>query len=323
MITEKLNYSKIYIKTYIYHMQKISTDVIIIGGGMAGLSSAIWCKRLGLKCIVLEENSVPGGQLNGIGFEITDYPGRKAYGKQFAQEICTQAEESDVIVKTGEKVLAIDKENHIVRTDSFEYSSRALIYAAGLQRRAPNFDTKNFNEIYYSVSQNRERFQNRRVVIVGGGDGAYEAALNLHGFAASITIVSRSVPRAHQRFLREVKKKKDIVIFENTEIAQIVAGPSCFHAVLSGPEAENFETAIDILLVKTGFEPNSGIVQNLCSLDAAGYILTDSHQKTDAERIWAVGDVCNALYPSLSACAGHAGVAVKNIASTIFNKNHD
>jgi thioredoxin reductase (NADPH) len=166
---------------------------------------------------------------------------------------------------------------------------------------------------------NREKFKDKRVLILGGGDGAFHAALSLNDHTRSLAIAYRSTRvKADQRFQEKLRSFKDIAVFPETELKSIQSRSGGFQAILKGPNGE-ITLKMDVILVKFGFEPRNDLVRGQCLLDQSGYIITDKDQKTSSKTIWAIGDVCNPYYPSLSTAAGHACIAVKNIASTVFS----
>tara|TARA_B100000609_G_scaffold199655_1_gene205570 strand:+ start:39633 stop:40535 length:903 start_codon:yes stop_codon:yes gene_type:complete len=291
-------------------------DVAIIGGGFGGLASALWCHRLGLRCVVLERREALGGQLHWIYNPLPDYPGFTGDGAALAAQLTSQLHSLSIPVHTNVEVHSIEDEPLRLRTSAGELTARACILATGLRRRrlrVPGAETFEGKGLSYTASGCPEMFEGKHVAIVGGGDGAFENALILAKTSPHVTILYRGdAPRARPQFTEEVDNSENITLLCQHDVLSI-QGDACVESVLcEGPEGQK-ELAIGALLVKIGLEPNIQLVESLCALDDTSTVQTDRLQRTTHERIFAVGDVCTSLDPSLSVAAGQACFAVREI----------
>ncbi len=299
--------------------QKKKVDLAIIGAGMAGMSSALWSARLGMSCLIIEKNSQTGGQLHSITGTIPDYPGIQTTGLDLADRLEKQIHSLGIQILLGKEVTEI-----IPAADSAfplfqikikesggaesEIESGGIILATGLQKRRhpAHLDSDRF---LYSAGRHLHLFINKRIVIAGGGDGAVENAVRIADRAASVIVLTRSSLRSRDDLKEEAFARRNIQFLTGT--ADSVTETADGLKIRTGNEI----IAADYFLVKIGFEPVvPGVIRTPAGeirKDEGGYIITDTGMNA-APGIWAVGDVCNPVDPSLSVCAGNACIAVRN-----------
>ncbi|HMZ36961.1 MAG TPA: NAD(P)/FAD-dependent oxidoreductase, partial [Leptospiraceae bacterium] len=187
-------------------------DVVIVGGGMAGLSAGIWAGRLGLKSKIIEKDERAGGQLHWIQDVIPDYPGLELRGTDFARTLCDQAQRS-ASIETGiavQKILPFQDapeagDLYVLETTGGILSARAVLISTGLRRRTlPAVRAFHGTGIYYT-SQPRDQFKGNSLVIAGGGDGAVENAILLQAQWKKIYIVHPDDATLDEQFSFEDK----------------------------------------------------------------------------------------------------------------------
>jgi thioredoxin reductase (NADPH) len=304
-------------------------DIGIIGAGMAGLSAAIWAHRIGLRAILFERAAQIGGQIRLIHGIIPDYPGLRAEPTELIRNLNEQIAMIGSDIRTGCNVRAIEPEGDsspsgkiAIHLEEASLHVRMVLMATGLDRKIHPLDHGNFKNVYYSVGSHLSELRGKRLLIIGGGDGAFENVVRLAG-SCRITVAFRADrPRARAQYLSVADSHPDIRLLANTEAVQFRGEGSVESVLLKNQRsAEMMVEGFDAVIVKIGFAPQSGILKGLCDLDSAGYVLTDAFQRTNHPRIWGAGDLCNPHSPSLITAAGQACVAVKSMERTLRGVN--
>jgi len=297
-------------------------DVIIIGGGAAGLSAALWCDDLGLNALLLEAEKEFGGQLLWTHNAIENHLGIRAKnGRELLEVFLKQLENRKFIKHLQAKIKDLDVEERIVFLESGEsFSASALIIATGVRRRKLNIegeDDFSGRGMLRSGKLDKDSVKNKNVVIAGGGDAALENALILSENASKVFLVHRrSEFRARAEFIEQVQKIENVEIFYDTLLTKI-SGNEKIEAV----ELKNLKTEesrilpVEAVLIRVGVEPNTGFLRGKLDLDESGYIKTDNLCAANVTGIYAIGDVANPLAPTVSSAIGTGATAVKTIAS--------
>ena len=274
-------------------------DVIVVGGGPAGLTAGIMCEERKLSVLILE-----GGTWGGLlatlypNKIISNYPGFPdgIVAIELVRRWLKQAEKTSIEMKT-ERVTQITP-HHVVRTaEGSEYTGKVIIIAVGIKPKQMGiFGEQKFNKknkgVYYYVTH-PEEFIGKRALVVGGGDTAVDAVLDLMDLA-EVTIIHRKAAfRAMDENVEKMKESGKIDILMNTEIRRIEGDGKVRKAVLFNNTVDKtFEIDVDAIILSIGMVPNTEIIEKLgVKTDEKGYIVTDSAQRTNVEGIFAVGDI--------------------------------
>lgn len=299
-------------------------DVVIIGGGAAGISAAFWCDELGLSSIILESETDLGGQLLWTYNAIKNYLGIEVENGQELQKIfLKQIEKRSFEIKKSSKITKIDTEKKLVFLENEEVlSADFLIIATGIRRRKLNLESEEkFHErgILRSGKRDADLVKGKKVCVVGGGDAALENALILSETAESVTLIHRRKEfRGRSEFIEKVKKEPKITILTETEITKIIGDESLEALELKKVAANQTQIyPTDALLLRIGVEPNNELFRGQLELDKNGYCLIDSHCETSVKNIFAVGDIANPLAPTISSAVGMGATAVKTISNRL------
>jgi len=295
-------------------------DVIIIGGGAAGLSAALWCDELGHSALLLEADSEFGGQLLQTYNEIKNHLGVEAKnGREMRDIFLKQTENRRFTRRLNAKVSKIDlPEKKVLLENGESFSAESLIIATGIRRRKLNaegeetFKNKGITE---SGKRDERLVRGKRALIVGGGDAAFENALILSETASRVTLAHRGKNfRARSEFVEQVKNHPKIEILTETVIREII-GEEKVEAVrlenLKTGETRDF--AVEAILIRIGVEPNTEFLRGKIDLDENGYIKINENCETSVSGVFAVGDVANPLAPTVSTAVGMGATAVKTI----------
>lgn len=302
-------------------MASVEKDVVIIGGGPAGMAASIWCSDLGLSNIVLERDDSTGGQLKKIFQPVRNYPGiREIDSRKLANEFAEQAKALGGDLRIDSSAASIDPEALRVELASGEWiKAKAVVLATGVRRRRLDLPGETeLSGVLESGAKQAAETTNARVVVVGGGDAAFENALILAKFASEVTLVHHSSHfRARAEFLEPVRQNPKIKIIENAVVTDLFGSDGKLQAVgLEHPSGvQRIET--DFLLVRAGVMPNSELVEGIVTRDAKGYVIIDANCETSASMIFAIGDVAAPSAPTIATAVGHAAISTKVIRSRI------
>lgn len=301
------------------HGNRKRFDVIVIGGGAAGLSAALWTDELGLSTLLLEKETEFGGQLRRVYNPIKNHLGiETANGSEMRDVFVKQIEKRGFLRRLAVKVSAVDAENKIVSLDDERFSAKALVIATGVRRRSLGVAGEELFQgkgIIESGKKDAETVAGKTVLVVGGGDAALENALILAEQAEKVYLAHRRADfRGRTEFLERIRGNRKIEILIETVIQRIGGVERVERA-----ETKNLRSGetrilpVEAVLIRAGVEPNSEILRGKTELDADGYVKIDSRCATSVTGIFAVGDVANPLAPTVSGAVGMGATAAKAI----------
>jgi thioredoxin reductase (NADPH) len=290
-------------------------DVIIIGAGPAGLTSAIYTGRAKLKTLVLEAN-VPGGNA-GITDLIENYPGFPGgiSGAELMALFMKQAEEFGVeIVYDEVRGIQCKGEVKTVITTQNQYESRTIIVAAGARRRELGVEGERQylgKGVSYCATCDGFFFRDKTVAVIGGGDSAVKEALYLAELADRVYLIHRREKfRANQTSLDKMLNSPKVELKLN-KIVQRIEGDnnSVKRLILADVNTGEEETLpVNGVFVSIGMTPASDFITNLMEV-SDGYILTDENMMTNIKGIFAAGDIRSKKLRQISTAVGDGALA--------------
>lgn len=273
-------------------------DVIIIGGGPAGLSAAIYALRASMRTVLIEKASA-GGQIT-LTDEVENYPGFKNInGYDLSEKFLEHAKSYNLEVLSREAtVLEPGLDWHTVQLDGDErLKSHAVILASGgLPRKLniPGEDEFYGKGVSYCAVCDGFFFRNKIVVVVGGGDTAVEEALYLSKLAQKVYLVHRrDALRASMILQQRLRADKKIEILWDTIVTAIKSHLAEVSAVdLQNTQTEETrELATDGIFIGIGFDPNNQLVPAGTKVNSDGYVCTDEKCETNLSGLFAIGDL--------------------------------
>ena len=304
-------------------------DVIIIGGGAAGISAAGWCAELGLNALLLEKDAELGGQLLWTYNPIKNHLGIEAEnGRELRDVFVRQAENYNFTLKINAQIAEIDLTNKtILLANDEKFVAPALIIATGVSRRNLNVEGEEKftgKGILKSGKLDKDSLKGKSVAIIGGGDAAAENALILAETASNVTVIHRSKEfRARAEFLEKARSNSKIKFLTKTIVRQI-SGDERVEAVelesLQGGEI--YQLPVDAILIRIGVKPNTEFLRGKIALDNKGYIKINDLCEAGVAGIWAVGDAANPVAPTVSSAVGMGATAAKAIFARL-NQNEN
>ena len=306
-------------------MSDSTYDAVIVGGGIAGLSAAIHAGRSGLRCLLVER-MMPGGQIFNAT-HIENVPGivEPVSGVELSERLHDQAAQADAEITLSEVTgLEPDVPNWLVRKYDGDVRAKTVIIAAGSSFKKLGLDREDDffgSGISNCASCDGPLFTDQVVGVVGGGDSALDEALALTEFAAKVTIFHSDAELDGQAVLRQrVQADPKIELLPYTEVIALL-GDDMLEGV-SARHTESGETSqVDLagLFVFVGLEPNTGFLDGVVPIDAAGHVETDIWMRTPTKGIFAVGDIRQNSAALLASSAGDgatAAVAAKRYIDT-------
>ena len=277
-------------------------DVVIIGGGPAGLSAAIYLTRAKYRVLILEKEQF-GGQIT-ITHEVVNYPGvGKCSGKDLTDTMYLQAEYfgADFLIAEATS-LALKGDVKIVHTNRGEFKCLGVLLATGAHPKMVGFKGEaeyRGRGVAYCATCDGEFFTGKEVFVIGGGFAAAEESIFLTKFANHVTILIRGEDFSYAEAVAEqARSHEKITVITNTVVEE-VKGENGLNYIryknrttgkiteYLAKEGENFG-----VFVFAGYAPETDLVKDIAELNEKGYIITDKSQKTSVNGLYAAGDIC-------------------------------
>lgn len=274
----------------------VKKDVVIIGAGMAGLTAALYAGRMNLDTIVLE-NAIIGGQIaNATGIE--NYPGfMTVTGKELIETVQKQAENVGAVVDEFDIIerLELQNETKLVETANYIYETPVVILATGMNRRKlplaeePKYANRG---VHYCELCDGHMYQDKIIVVMGGGNAALDAALFLTKYASKLYIIHRSQFRADEITQQKVKQNSKIEIMLETEITKLFGDTRLRKIEIMDKNTQTSSLLdVDAIFVNIGVEPNVALFKDQVKLSERGHILAGEDCRTNLAGVFAAGDI--------------------------------
>lgn len=286
-------------------------DMIVIGGGPAGYTAALYAARAGLDVAVIERMSA-GGQM-AVTDTIDNYSGFDdgIPGFELGLKMQAGAERFGAVTKYGD-VMEVALEGRIkkIRTSSEELQSRTVVIATGAGPRELGIAGEEDyvgRGVHYCAHCDGRFYKNKVVAVVGGGNSALEDALYLSRLAKKVYLIHRRDSfRASKIYVDALQKSANIEFLANSSVSEIIADERVKGIRL----ADGREVEINGLFVSIGRKPASEIFARQLDLDAGGYIVADESTRTNIAGVYAVGDVRTKPLRQVVTAVGDGAVAV-------------
>ena len=290
-------------------------DVVIIGGGLAGMTAGIFAARYGLRT-GLVERMMGGAQIINIE-KIENFPGfpQGISGAELAPATQEQAMDAGVeFIMAEAGSISTDGDHKVVATDVGEYRARVVIMAAGSTLRQlgiPGEEEMFGRGVSQCATCDGPLYSGQVVGVVGGGDSAADEALTLAEYADHVLLFHRRDQMTAQTAIQDrMHENRKIEVVWNS-VVQEVLGEDTVSGVRVQNVITNLENVVDLtgLFVYVGLEPNSALVQGLVKLDNAGHIPVNLSMETEVPGLYAVGDIRQSSSSQLVSVAGDGATA--------------
>ncbi|MCX8052198.1 MAG: thioredoxin-disulfide reductase [Armatimonadetes bacterium] len=294
----------------------MSYDVIILGGGPAGLTAGIYASRARLSTLLVEK-AFPGGQLT-MCENVENFPGYLGGpGMKLAETMREQAERFGMESRIAEveRVDLLGVEKVLYTADKEEIRGKTVILSLGAKpKRLGVPGEREFigRGVSYCAVCDGAFFKDKRLAVVGGGDTAVEDSVFLTRYASSVHIVHRRDKFRAQRIIQERALANPVItVCWNSVVREIGGTDKVEHVILEDVfTRDQTLLSVDGVFILIGAEPNTKMVDGQVKLDEMGYILTDEHMRTNVPGVFAAGDVRHKpLRQIITACADGAVAA--------------
>ncbi len=285
-------------------------DIIIIGAGPAGLTSALYALRANKKILILEAKNYGGQILNASNIE--NYPGISSIsGFDFATNLYNQVKNLNGEIKY-ETVIRIEEDKTVI-TNKDKYKGKAVIIATGVTSRKLNLpnETKFVGKgVSYCATCDGNFFKNKIIAVNGGGNTALEDALYLSSIASKVYLIHRREEfRGEAKYLDELKKKDNIEFILNSNIVSLNGDENLESITLEDVNNNRKEIKIAGLFIAIGQEPKNAIFTNVVDLDSKGYIISNDGVHTKLPGIYVAGDARVKILRQLTTAVSDGSIA--------------
>lgn len=286
---------------------KYDFDCVVVGAGIAGMTSAIYLKRSNVNVLLLDSEA-PGGLLNKIT-SIENYPGfNKITGSELAYKIYEQVTNLGIEVRYG-NVLEI--KDNIVTTDIEQIKTKKVILAIGRKARKLE-NTNDVLNISYCALCDANLYKNKIVAVIGYSNSAIEEAIYLSEICKKVIVIGRgSKFKGEQILIEKLNNLKNVEIYLDCVIKNLKKEKN----VVKEIETNKGNIKIDGMFVSIGYEPNSSFLANIDKEN--GYIIVDDKMKTNIDYIYACGDIIKKDIYQLTTAVAEATIAAINVKKTL------
>jgi thioredoxin reductase (NADPH) len=301
-------------------------DIIIIGGGPAGLTAGLYASRNKLSTLLIEKGLI-GGNINEAE-KVDNYPGfpQGISGMELTSLMHQQALQYGVEVVSDEaKAIKIEDKGKTTITSQGSFSAKALIIAGGSERQklnVPGEKEYTGKGVSYCATCDAPFFRGKRVAVVGGGNAALYEALHIAKFASQVSIIHRrdqlrATPVVQDKVLAEpniefiwntvVKEVQGDTFVRGLKVADVNSGKESF-------------LEVDGVFVAIGLTPNTSYLKDIVPVDDRGYIIVDMNMETNVPGIFAAGDIRSNSIRQAIAAAGDGAIAAISASKYIDNQ---
>jgi thioredoxin reductase (NADPH) len=301
--------------------EQVEADLVIVGGGPAGLTAGIYAERSGLKTVVVEKG-VLGGQVATTPI-VENYPGLKQIGGKTLVDIMVTHALEYVQVFPGEEVIGITPGNPItVQTTRRKFLTKTVLMATGAAHRTlgiPGEQRLSGHGVSYCSTCDGPLFKGKKAIIVGGGNSAVTEALHMHHIGVDVTLVHRRDNLRAQDVLVKNLIQNNIPILFNTEVKEIRGKHNVEEVLLQNNKTEeSYTRSVNGVFIAIGYDPAVVLAKQIgIELTEEGFIKHDRY-RTNVPGIYTAGDVSGG-YKQIVTAAGHGAEAAITIFEDLIN----
>ncbi len=309
-------------------MAKTDFDVIVLGAGPAGLTSGIYLARSKAKVLIVD-SSIPGGQMV-LTHEIANYPGiESTSGYMLANTMKKQAESFGCTIKGNVQVLDVELKNEtksISLKSGETYTAKAFILATGGRSKMigiPGEKAYKGQGISYCATCDGDFFQDREIIVVGGGNSALEEAVSLTKYASKVTIVHMLDDwQAFDYAVEEMKANNKIDFLLESRIIEFKGEGALNEVMIEDIKNKNtYSKKIDGVFIFIGYEANTDFLADKeINLNKRKEILVDRDMKTNIEGVYAAGDALEKKYRQITTAVSDGTIAALSTLEYIHKK---
>ncbi len=301
-------------------------DVIIIGGGPAGLTASIYTSRAKLKTLILEK-MIPGGQVTTTHL-VENYPGfpEPINGFLLMSHFQKQAQNFGAEIVISKEVTSIEKEDKIfkIKTPDNEYKAKAVLIATGAKYKTlgiPGEEKFKGRGVSYCATCDGAFFKDKEVAVIGGGNSALEEALFLTKFVKKVYLIHRRFQFRADKILQDRVKENEKIEPILNYVPVSVNGTDEVESITieERDTKERKEIKVDGVFFFIGLSPNSEFLKDFVKKDENGYIIVNENLETNVEGCFAAGDVIKKKVRQIATAVGDGATAGVNIREYLEN----
>ncbi len=301
-------------------------DVIVIGGGAAGLTAGIYLSRARVKTLILNEGTV-GGQMV-LTHEIANYPGIESIsGYQLSLNMKKQAQKFGCIIKSNIKITGLDLDGEIKKitvNNNDVFTAHSVIIATGGKSRTlgvPGENEFKGKGISYCATCDGDFFTDKEIIVVGGGNSALEEAVSLTKYASKVTIVHQFDHfQALEHYVNEAKNNPKINFVMESKITEFIGDESLRSVKIQNQTSREIsEINVDGVFVFIGYVPNTEKFYGVLELSQYGEIIVDKNMATNIPGVYAGGDSIVKRYRQVTTAVADGTIAALSAAEYVNN----
>jgi thioredoxin reductase (NADPH) len=272
-------------------------EVIIIGGGPAGLSAGIYTSRARLSSLLIERGVV-GGRITDAEL-VENYPGfaEGVSGAELGQLMQQQAAKYGLNIAIAEVTsIELKKDKKVVKTTKGDFNAKAVIIASGSERGKlgiPGEKELTGKGVSYCATCDAPFFKKKPVAVVGGGNAAISEALHLAKFASKVIVIHRRHQLRATRIMEEKARAESRIEFLWNTVVEKIEGKDTVKRLSLRQVKTGKESTLDVtgIFIAVGLKPSTDFLKGVLPLDKAGYIITNDRMETKVPGIFAAGDI--------------------------------
>lgn len=299
-------------------------DIVIIGGGPAGLTAAIYVQRAGKHAVVYEGNACGGQIINAA--KVENFPAiADISGADLAVNMYEQAQKLGAEIRF-EKVVGLEdkKDYKIVKTASGDVQAKAVILATGASNRKLGLERENEllgRGVSYCATCDGAFFRGQNVAVVGGGNTALEDALFLSNYCTKVYIIHRNTEfKGDVQYVTELSKKSNVVIIPEANVTRLMGENKLEKIEVTLNNGGKQLLEVNGLFVAVGQVPGNGAFANVIKLDRFGYVDANENCLTNVDGVFVAGDARVKSVRQLTTACGDGTIAALAAVSYIRNK---
>lgn len=290
-------------------------DIIVVGGGPAGLTAALYARRANKTVLVIEKETF-GGQITHSPC-VENIPGFvKLSGNEFAEKMVEQIMEQGADVEIDEVIEIIDGETKTVVCEGAKFEGKSVIIATGAKHRLLGLERETDfigNGISFCAVCDGAFYEGKTVAVIGGGNSALQEALMLSDLCKKVYVVQNLDTLTGEKKLQElISKRENIEVITGTLVKELKGEVDLSSIVLENNKGEKAELVIDGMFVAIGLIPQNDFAKNVIPLNSYGYALADESCEVDKNGIFVAGDCRQKkIRQVVTACADGATASLK------------
>ena len=286
-------------------------DILVVGGGPAGVTSAIYAKRAGRDVAIIEK-FVIGGQLSLIG-EIENYPGFSSIaGDELAKDFRNHAKSLDIpFIYDDISDYDFAGEVKTVASKKKSYKAKAVILAMGSHPKELNIDgEKNFigRGVSYCALCDGNFFKNQDVAVVGSGDSAVSDALYLSNICKNVYVLTKNQLKLNNYSEDDLSERENIKVLKGA-ISKQIEGDNKVQTLVYGKDGEESNLDVNAVFVAIGRKPDTDNLKDKINLNDRGFIETNDRMETSTKCVYACGDVRTSVIKQIPTAVGDGAIA--------------